>query len=165
MLRGQAELLEQGSGGAGVAELVVDADAAHGGGQLLAQNAAHGLAQAAQDVVLLAGDDLAALLGRLQHQLLVQGLDGGHVDDPGGDALLLQGLGGLQGLGHQQAVGDDGHVSSLGEHLALADLELEVLPVVEHGHAGPAEAHVHGAHMLIGGLHHGLGLHVVGGRG
>ena len=38
----------------------------------------------------------APLQRRLEHQLLVQGLDGGHVDDPGGDAGLLQRLAGLE---------------------------------------------------------------------
>ena len=63
MLRGETELLEQSGSGTGVAKLVVDADAAHGGGALLGQNTTDSLTQAAQDVVLLAGDDLAALLG------------------------------------------------------------------------------------------------------
>ena len=74
MLRAQAELLEQVGGGAGVSELVVDADAAHQGGALLAEQGAHRLTQAADDGVLLAGDDLSALLGRLQPSSSSRGL-------------------------------------------------------------------------------------------
>ena len=73
---GQAELLQQLPAGAGAAELVVDADPAHGGGPLLDQQGAHRLAQAADDAVLLGGDDLAALLGGLEDDLLVQRPDG-----------------------------------------------------------------------------------------
>ena len=56
------------------------------GGQLLAQNGADSLAQTADDAVLLGGDDLAALLGGLEDDLLIQRLDGVDVDDPGVDA-------------------------------------------------------------------------------
>ena len=146
-----------------MSELVVDTDAAHQGGALLAEQGAHRLTQAADDGVLLAGDDLSALLGRLQHQLLVQRLDGGHVDDSGADPGFLQGLARLQRLIGEQAGGDDSHVGAVHEHLALADLEGEAILLVEHRHGGAAEAHVHGALMLIGRLHHGPGLHVVGG--
>ena len=56
------------------------------GGQLFAQHGADGLAQTADDIVLLGGDDLAALLCSLEDDLLVQRLDGVDVDDPGMDA-------------------------------------------------------------------------------
>ena len=78
---------------AGAAELVLHAHAADGGGQLLAQKRADGLAQTADDVVLLGGDDLAALLGGLEDDLLIQRLDGVDFDDPGVDALGSQLLG------------------------------------------------------------------------
>ena len=83
----QTELLQQVPCGAGAAEHVLHAHTAHGSGQLLAQNGADGFAQTADDVVLLGGDDLAALLGSLEDDLLVQGLDGVDVDDPGVDCL------------------------------------------------------------------------------
>ena len=89
----QTELLQQIPCGAGAAEHVLHAHAAHGSGQLLAQNGADGLAQTADDVVLLGGDDLAALLSSLEDDLFVQGLDGVDVDDPGVDALGSQLLG------------------------------------------------------------------------
>ena len=92
MLCAEAELLQQGGGGAGVAEFIVDADAAELGGALFAQQRSHSLAQAADDAVLLTGDDLAALAGSLQDDFLIQGLNGADVDDPGMDSLGLQGL-------------------------------------------------------------------------
>ena len=62
-------------------------------GQLLAQDSADGFAQTADNVVLLGSDDLAALLSSLDDDLLVQGLDGVDVDDPGVDTLGSQLLG------------------------------------------------------------------------
>ena len=56
----QAELLQQVARGAGEAEHGVDADAADGGGALLGQAGADSLAQAADDGMLLSGDDLTA---------------------------------------------------------------------------------------------------------
>ena len=70
----QTELLQQVPCGAGAAEHVLHAHAAHGGGLLLAQDSADGLAQTADNVVLLGSDDLAALLGSLEDDLLVQDL-------------------------------------------------------------------------------------------
>ena len=48
----------------------------------------HGAAEAAVDVVLLGGDDLAALPGSLEDDVLIQRLDGVDVDDAGMDCLL-----------------------------------------------------------------------------
>ena len=163
VLLAQAELLQQVIGGAGEAVDVVDTDAADGGGALLGQAGADSLAQTADDGVLLAGDDLTALLGSGDDQLLVQGLDGAHIDDHGIDALLGQGLGGVDGLVDHQAGGDDGNIGALAHDIALADLELEVLLIVEHGHSQTAEADIDGAVVLIGSLDSGLGLDVVGG--
>ena len=86
----EAVQLQQIPGRAGAAELVLHTNAADRGGALLAQDSADGLAQTADDAVLLGGDDLAALLGRLEDDVLIQGLDGVDVDDPGVDALSGQ---------------------------------------------------------------------------
>ena len=51
----EAEGLQQGTGGAGVAEFIIDAHPLHGHGVLFAEAAAHSLAQAADDVVLFNG--------------------------------------------------------------------------------------------------------------
>ena len=80
----------QRPGGARVAELVIDADASDRGGQFLTQQAAHRFAQAADDGMLLAGDDFPALLCGGKHQFLVQWLDRGHVDDHIVNSLLGQ---------------------------------------------------------------------------
>ena len=89
----QTVQLEQVPCGAGAAELVLHAHAADRSRQLLAQDGADGLAQTADDAVLLGGDDLAALLGGLEDDFLIQRLDGVDVDDPGVDALGSQLLG------------------------------------------------------------------------
>ena len=46
-----------------------------------------------------------------------------HVEDPGGNATGLQDLGGLQCSVSEYAVGDDGHVTAIVQHVGLADLE------------------------------------------
>ena len=91
---------------------------------MAARHVGDGAVEAADGVVVLHGDHRAGLLGILQHQLLIEGLDGEHVDDGGVDALLLEQVGGLDGAAHHEAGGDDGHVRALAEHHALADLEL-----------------------------------------
>ena len=113
--------------------------------------------------MVLGGDDGTGLLGGLDHQLLVQGLDGADVDDPGGDSRLSQRLSGLHSLRHHQSGGNDGHVTAVPQHLALADLKPEALLLVKYGHGQAAEAQVDGALVGIGGLDGGLGLHIVRG--
>ena len=157
-------MLQHLGSGAGAAEGVLDAHTAHRGGQLLTEEGTDRLSQAADDTVLFAGNDPAAGLGAVQHQFLVQRLHGSQVDHPDGDALGGQQLGGVQGLGHHEAVCQDGGIGALPKDLALADLEFKCGLVVDNGHGGPAEAHIDGALVLISGLDHGPGLHVVGGR-
>ena len=99
----------------------------------------------------------------VQDQLLVQGLDGVDVDDPGADALGGQVLGGDAGLVHLQAGGDDGDVLALGDRFALADLKVVVVGVVENGHGQPAQPQVDRAVHLEGGADGRPCLDVVGG--
>ena len=113
--------------------------------------------------MLLAGNDLAAFLSCLDHQLLVQGLDGADIDNAGIDTLLLQSLAGLQSLIGHQTGSDDGHIVAIHQHLALADLELVVLFIMEHRHSQTTKAQVNGTVMVISSLDSGTGLHVVGG--
>ena len=74
VLSAQAVVLQQFSSGAGAAELIVHADTLDGSGQLFAQQGADSLTQTADDRVLFAGDDLAALAGSFQNQLLISHL-------------------------------------------------------------------------------------------
>lgn len=98
VLGAQTELLEKRGGRAGMAELVIDADAAQLRRALFAEHSRDCLSKAADDVVLFAGDDLAALLGCLQDDLLVEGLNGADVDDAGVDAFFGEVLRQLSGL-------------------------------------------------------------------
>ena len=123
----EAKLLQQRSGRAGVTEHVVDTDALDRRGQLFAEQGADRFTQTADDVVLLHGDDLAALLGSFQHQRLIQGLDGCHVDNHGINAFFCQLLAGFDGFRHQDAVGDDGNVLALPQHFTLADFKVVAL--------------------------------------
>ena len=67
----KAEGFQNLCGGSGETELIVDTDAAHRGGIVLAEEAANSFAQTADDAMLLAGDDLTAFLGGLQHQFQI----------------------------------------------------------------------------------------------
>ncbi|CAN4043283.1 hypothetical protein NBJODN_NBJODN_11955, partial [Dysosmobacter welbionis] len=112
--------------------------------------------------------DGTGLLGGLDHQLLVQGLPGEHVDDPDRDALCLQSLIGLQGLVHHDAGGDDGGLILVGlmQHHTLADLELASLAVhlddalADEPGVGDALVDVHqlagdtGKLVIVGGVQH-----------
>ena len=129
---------------------------------VLRQEAANSLTQATDHAMLLAGDDLAALLGGLQHQLLIQRLDGGHIDDPGVDALSCQRLTGLDRLIDHQAVGDDGDIVAVTHHFALTDLELEAL-LMEHRHSQTTHPQIHRALILVSRDGGSLRLHTVGG--
>lgn len=95
-----------------------------GHGAVLAEELGHGGTQTADDVVLLGGDDGTGLLGGGQEQLLIQGLDGVEVQDPGGDALGGEDVGGLQGHLDHHAHGHDGHVLAVTQGDALAQLEV-----------------------------------------
>ena len=75
VIRAEAELAQHFPRRAGMAEFVVHADAAHRRRALLRQHRRDGLAQTADDAVLLAGDDLAAGLRRLDDDFLVERLD------------------------------------------------------------------------------------------
>ena len=110
-------------------ELIVDTDALDGSGQLLAQQGGNSLAQTTDDGVLLSGDDLAALLCCSQNQLIVQRLDGSHIDDHCMDAVLGQLFRSDQCLVDHQAVGNDGNIGAVSQNFTLADLKLEIVTV------------------------------------
>ena len=145
-----------------MAELILDADAAHDAGQLLADDSADSLAQTADDAVLLDGDDAAAFAGGGQDDLLIDGLDGGHIDDADIHALALGQHGGAQCLVGHQAGGDDGDVVTVGQLLALADLELVGLRVMENRRGQAGKAQVDRALVVVGGDDGGAGLDIVG---
>ena len=162
MLGVEAILRHQCRRRATLAEQVLAVDEFDGGGDGAGEQAGHGLAETAGHVVLLGHDDGLGLRGGGEDGFLVQRLDGGHVDDLGADAFGLEGLGGLEGLPHEVAAGDDGDVLALVEDLGLADHELLVLRG-EVRDARTAEAQVHGTHVLRGGDGGVLGLVEVAG--
>ena len=83
------------------------------------------------------------------------------VDDPGVDALSSQLLRSHAGFVDHQAGGDDGNVAALGDLLALADLKVIVLGIVEHRNGQTAKAQIDGAFHFVGGTHSGAGLHII----
>ena len=100
--------------------------------------------------------------GRCYDGFLVQGLDGGDVDDLGADALGLQGLGGLQGLPNGVAGGDEGDILAFVHHDGLANDEGLVL-IREVGNGGTAEAEVYRTYIFGNGQGGLEGLVVVAG--
>ena len=113
--------------------------------------------------MFLHGEHPQALAGGVKHRLLVQRLDGGHIDDPHVDALLFAGHGGAQRLAGHQAGGEHGDVKALGELFRLADFKGISAGVMEHRGGQTADPDVDGAVVGVGGAHGGAGLHVVGG--
>ena len=143
-------------------EDVIDADAADGDGALLFEDLADSGAEAADDAVLLAGDDPAAFLRGGQYDVTVNGLDGADIDHAGVDAVFFQFFRCLDSLPGHDAVGDDGNVISFFEDLALSNLEIIVF-VVENRDGCAAEADVAGAVQLGGSVDHLSGLDIVRG--
>jgi len=138
-----AEGLEDEGRLAAAAELVVYAVAHDGHRAVLRDELGNSSAETAQHVRLFRGDDGAGLLGSLQNQLGVERLDGVHVDDAGGDAVLGEQL--ARGERHLDvhADGDDRDVGAVREHGALAQLKLIAGDGVGHGLDGEAaETHV-----------------------
>ena len=70
----------------------------------------------------------------------------------GVDALSGQLLRSHAGFVDHQAGGDDGNVAALGDLLALADLEVIVLGIVEHRHSQTAKAQIDGAITVMPGM-------------
>ena len=77
-----------------------------------------------------------------------------HVDDPDGDSLLRQQVGGLQGHLDHHAHSHNGHILAVPQEHALADLEVIALhPVGDGLHRQAAQAHVGGAVIVQQSLH------------
>lgn len=99
---GELELLLEPIGGANLTELLNDAVALEGHGDgVLGEDGRNGVAQATDDTVVLEGHDGLLALGLGEDELLVERLDAEHVDDLGGDALLLEVLGSVESVGDQ----------------------------------------------------------------
>ena len=87
MLGSESEPAQQFRGGAGASEGILHADFLDNAGDLGADGVADCAAQAADDAVFLHSKDLAGFGCGLADQLLVQGLDGVDIDNPGADAF------------------------------------------------------------------------------
>ncbi len=126
---GEAKALLQIILGADFAVLILYCHISHGGRLPNGEYLGNGGEQTVHVVVVFAGYHCAALLRILNHQRLIQRLDGEHIDHRGLDALFCQSGGGSQRLGDHDAAGDDGHVRALAQHDALADFKFFALGV------------------------------------
>ena len=88
------------------------------------------------------GDEVAALRGSLEDDLLIERLDGADIDHAADDALGPEHFGILERLIDHQAGGDDGDIVALGELLALAAFELEGFFIVEYRNRQTAKAQI-----------------------
>ena len=127
------------------------------------QDVGHGVAQTADDAVLLDGDDLAALFSPFGDARSVDGLDGVDVDDGGVDAFLGELLRGGEGFADHQAGREDRDILALAQDIGLADLKGLDHVALEHGGGKARKAHIDRAVHL--GDRHGGGLGLVGVRG
>ena len=127
------------------------------------QDVGHGVAQTADDAVLLDGDDLAALFSPFGDARSVDGLDGVDVDDGGGDALACERFRSHQGLVDHEAGREDRDILALAQDIGLADLKRLDHVALENGGGEACKAHIDRAVHL--GDRHGGGLCFVGVRG
>ena len=105
---------------------------------LLTQQLAHGAAQTANNGVLLTGDNAAGLPGGLEHQLLIQGLDGVDIDDPQADPLSGKQLCRLECLADHHARGDNGDVAARTEDASLAQRKMVIWQLIGKDIGGQA---------------------------
>ena len=125
-----------------------------GNGAVLGHQLSHSAAQAAQNGGLFGGDNGAGFPGCFQNQLRIQGLDGVHIDDAGGNALCGQNLPGLAGHAHHDAGGDDRHVAAVGNRDALPKLKLVVRQLVgEDLGGGAGQTEIGGAVVVQQGFY------------
>ena len=87
------------------------------------QHFAHGAAQAAGGRVFLGGDHAAGAPGGIRHQLPIQRLQAGQVQDPGSEPLVGQQVGGGQTLVHHEADTRQGDIVALPEDVAPPQLK------------------------------------------
>ena len=127
------------------------------------QDVGHGIAQTADDAVLLDGDDLAALFSPFGDARSVDGLDGVDVDDGGVDALACERFRRHQGFIDHQTRCEDRDVLALAKNVGLADLKGLDHVALENGGGKARKAHVDGAFEISD--RHGGGLGLVGVRG
>ena len=127
------------------------------------QDVGHGVAQTADDAVLLDGDDLAALFSPFGDARSVDGLDGVDVDDGGVDAIACERFRSHQGFIDHQTRCEDRDVLALAKNVCFANLKRFDHVALENGGGEAREAHVDGAFKI--GDRHGGGLGLVGVRG
>ena len=127
------------------------------------QDVGHGVAQTADDAVLLDGDDLAALFSPFGDARSVDGLDGVDVDDGSVDAFLGEHFCSHQGLIDHQTRCEDRNILALAQDVCLADLKGLDHVTLENGRGETSKAHIDRAVHL--GNRHGGGLCFVGVRG
>ena len=153
--------MEQFDGGTGAAEFVVDTDAHDRGRAVFREGLTDRAAEAADDIVLFCRHDTAAITGRVDDALLIEGFYGVDVDDAGGNAVILQLFRSHQRFVDHEAGGHDGNVVAFGQDLGLAPLELVV--AVEDDRDGEApESHVDRTVILRGGDGRSLGFDGIG---
>ena len=127
------------------------------------QDVGYGIAQTADDAVLLDGDDLAALFSPFGDARSVDGLDGVDVDDGGVDALAREHFGSHQGFVDHKTGREDRNILTLTQDVGLADDKGLDHVALENGGGEARKAHIDRAVHL--GDRHGGGLGLVGVRG
>ena len=113
--------------------------------------------------MLLGRHDATGLRHRFEDGRPIERLHRERVDDLGGDARIGQRVGGGERLADLHAVGHDGDIAPLAQHVGATEFQLHLV-VVDAGHGGAAHAHVDGARRGGGEAQGGAGGGVVGGH-
>ena len=121
VLCGHPELFQQLRRRTRVPELVPHAHAVHGDGSVLCRDTCNRLAEPADDIVFLDGDDPAAFFRRTDHKLFIHRLDRCHVDDACLDSLGSKMFSCLHCLRHKNARSYDGNIRPILQDFSLAN--------------------------------------------
>ena len=159
----ESEFIEKLPSGAAVAEFILNADLCHLDGTFLGEHLTNSVSQAADNIVLLNGDDPAGLLSRLGDDFAVDGLDRVDVDKACVDPLCLELLYRLERLVNNKTGCDNGNVAALVESDTFAELKFVGLGVVKAVDSKSAEPDIHGAVVLDSRLCCRLHLPVISG--
>ena len=149
--------------GTGLTEGILDTDAAHLNGELLAEHLCDCAPESADHRMLLSSKYPSRLPGRLDYDLSVDGLDGVDVYKLSTDAVCSEYITGRYGLYHLETRGDDGAVASVAKNLSLAYLEMIIRAVIDDRNGQTAETQINRSLHHICGADSGSRLHIVRG--
>ena len=104
---------------------------------LLYHHFGHGSPESPQHIMLFGGNDGPCLCGRLDDDVMVDGLYGMDIDYAGADALDLKDLGSLKGMVNHVSGGDDAEVFPFSQDDAFPELPVVIISIDNGGIEAP----------------------------